>query len=71
MEMSSDSLILLRIGTSYQTMSKLARMDSEPNINVWLAHDATLGDFVGKDGSMTVLDGGTDELQRLKNRDRG
>jgi hypothetical protein len=52
-------------------MSKLARMDSKPNINVWLAHDATLGEFVGKEGSMTVLDGGTDELQRLKERDRG
>jgi len=45
-------------------------MDGEPNINVWLAHDMTLGEFVGKGGSMTVLDGGTDELQRLKGRDR-
>ena len=52
-------------------MSKWARIDSEPNINVWLAHDATLGEFVGQDGSMTVMDDGTDELQRLKGRDRG
>ena len=47
--------LYLRVGTSYRTVSKLACMDSEPNINV---------EFVGKDGSMTVLDDGTDELQR-------
>lgn len=51
-------------------MSKIARMDQEQNINVWLAHDASLGPFVGEDGSMLSLDGGIDELESIKSRSR-
>lgn len=63
-------LIILSIDLSRQTMSKMARMDSEPNINVWLAHDSTLANFVGPDGSMKTLDGSEDELKEIKERHR-
>ena len=36
------------ISKSYDTMAKLARMDHEPNINVLLAHDSSLGPVLDK-----------------------
>lgn len=53
-----------------QTLAKLARMDMEETVNVWLSHDATLGQpLISSEAEK--LSGDLDELTGFKNRDRG
>lgn len=54
-------------------MAKLARMDSEPNINVLLAHDTSLRSAFSKIGSVDKLirvEGTGNEMASFKNRSR-
>lgn len=60
------------ISKSYDTMAKLARMDHEPDINVLLAHDSSLGPVLDKisQDKLTRLAGTAQEMQLFKNRSR-
>ena len=54
---------------AYISISKLSRMDDEDNINVFLSHDSSM-DVMYPPGEFTRIDGGWEEIKRLKNRDR-
>lgn len=54
-------------------MAKLARMDHEKNMNVFVAHDTTMDAELAKIGSLEKvipLQGGIEELNAFKNRSR-
>ena len=67
-------MIMLRQGSSYETMAKLARMDHEDNINVFLSHDSSMDNVLremkGSLDGIIRLDGSYTELKYLKNRSR-
>jgi len=70
--MKSDQLMSMHedLEEAYKSMAKVGRMDLEDNINVLLAHDTTI-DLMFLPGLHFIkIDGGMDELQRLKRRDR-
>lgn len=55
---------------SVRTMARLARMDQEEGVNVWLAHDASLGEPLIS-SACEKLSGDIDECYGFKGRDRG
>ena len=68
------------LAEAYKSIAKMARMDQESNINVFLSHDPSMdvlfppsangkGDKQG-DLEFVRLDGGVEELAKLKARDR-
>jgi hypothetical protein len=54
---------------AYESISKLSRMDMDPSVLVWLAHDRSL-DLALQPGDLVRLEGGRDELNKLKSRER-
>lgn len=69
------------LAEAYKSMAKVARMDREDNINVYLSHDVSMdvlflptrenGNVNEKDGFELVrMAGGIDKLKNLKARDR-
>lgn len=54
---------------AYTSIAKFGRMDLEEDINVYLSHDASM-DVLFPPGEFVRIDGGFEELTRLKNRDR-
>jgi hypothetical protein len=51
-------------------MAKVGRMDLEDSINVLLAHDISIDLMYPSDLHFIRIDGGIQELERLKQRDR-
>lgn len=57
------------LAEAYVSMAKMGRMDEEANVNVCLAHDPTMESVLAP-GDFVPLEGGLEELQRFKNRNK-
>lgn len=57
------------LAEAYVSMAKMARMDEEANVNVCLAHDPTMEPVLAP-GNFVRFEGGLEELQTFKNRNK-
>lgn len=54
---------------SVRAQAGLGALDALPNVVVWLAHDRSMvGPLQAREGVLTRLDGGAEEMQKYKKR---